>query len=250
MKLTIISVMIIAVAMIMPMKANSDSIVGSAHDLSKTMKDPNMAYWDNYNDYNEVCVYCHTPHNARVDAGAPLWNRQDPTTNYTLYSSSSLSSQPGQPGPQSMVCLSCHDGTISVDAVINAPTSTTWENWENPSYPGYNSYHGRMQGPEAPDYYAFRDCGGCHGDNPIASRSLSATFISTTLADDHPINITYPVNATSDFKPVAEAEQGGAKLYAGKVECLSCHNVHNPQYGSFLIKSNSGSAVCYTCHTK
>ena len=73
-------------------------------------------------------------------------------------------------------------------------------------------------------------------------------FISSDLSDDHPVNIDYPVNATWGFRPVADAEAAGAKLYDGKVECLSCHNVHDPQYGSFLIKSNGGSAVCYTCH--
>ena len=114
-----------------------------------------MSALNTYNEYGEVCVYCHTPHNARTDAGAPLWNRADPETNYTLYSSDSLRSQPGQPGPKSMVCLSCHDGTISVDAVINAPQGTEWESWQN-SATGTVPFHGRLQGPEGVDFEGWR----------------------------------------------------------------------------------------------
>ena len=55
--------------------SGSDSIVQSAHDLGH-MNDGNMGGLDNFNQYNqEICVFCHTPHNARTDAGAPLWNR-------------------------------------------------------------------------------------------------------------------------------------------------------------------------------
>jgi predicted CXXCH cytochrome family protein len=39
-------------------------------------------------------------------------------------------------------------------------------------------------------------------------------------------------------------------LYTAKVECGSCHNVHDPQYPGFLRKSNAASALCTTCHIK
>ena len=207
-----------------------------------------MEWSDNYNDYDEVCVYCHTPHNSNTSAGAPLWNRTNPTSSYTLYAGSNLINQPGQPGPESLVCLSCHDGMVSVDAVLNAPGNSNWQGWENPAYPGNNPFHGRMQGSEAPDYNAWRDCGGCHGDNPIVNPILSRTFISTNLSDDHPVNITYPVGA-SGYKPVSNLDAEGVSLYQGKVECLSFHNVHDATYSPFLIKDNAGSSLCYICHS-
>src|SRR3990167_7233223 len=44
----------------------------------------------------EICVFCHVPHNARP--GAPfLWNREDSTASYTTYESSTLYGVVGQP---------------------------------------------------------------------------------------------------------------------------------------------------------
>ena len=38
--------------------------------------------------------------------------------------------------------------------------------------------------------------------------------------------------------------------YATTVECGSCHDPHNENVATFLRKSNAGSALCSTCHTK
>jgi predicted CXXCH cytochrome family protein len=71
-------------------------ITGTSHDLRSL----GLA-----NGINQICIPCHTPHNADVsNPNLPLWNRD-------------------QPNPQgfeglgwaSDVCLSCHDGTIAVD---------------------------------------------------------------------------------------------------------------------------------------
>jgi len=80
---------------------------------------------------SEVCVFCHTPHGGRTDVaggGAPLWNRALPTgTGYTNYTSPNFDNVQGTltAGPKgvSLACLSCHDGTIALDALINAPGS-------------------------------------------------------------------------------------------------------------------------------
>jgi hypothetical protein len=78
----------------------------------------------------EVCVFCHTPHGGtRVepDSSAPLWNRMLPgKTGFTMYSESPNfeGSDIGfSPRGVSLACLSCHDGTIALDALVNAPTS-------------------------------------------------------------------------------------------------------------------------------
>jgi hypothetical protein len=39
---------------------------------------------------DQVCVFCHTPHNALPDA--PLWNRQMSGASYTPYDSTTLQS--------------------------------------------------------------------------------------------------------------------------------------------------------------
>ncbi len=80
----------------------------------------------------EVCIFCHTPHGARSTIGtaptgqAPLWNRAiKVTTNYQMYSSPNFDGVDVAGGPKgvSLACLSCHDGTISFDSLINPPGS-------------------------------------------------------------------------------------------------------------------------------
>jgi hypothetical protein len=78
---------------------------------------------------SEVCVFCHTPHGAapNVQGGAPLWNRKTHLSgNFTPYSAPNFDAAgqtPGQPKGVSLACLSCHDGVIGLDALINAPGS-------------------------------------------------------------------------------------------------------------------------------
>lgn len=79
----------------------------------------------------EVCVFCHTPHGGRTDVaggGAPLWNRALPPANqFNTYDSpnfdNNLGAETAGPKGVSLACLSCHDGTIALDALINAPGS-------------------------------------------------------------------------------------------------------------------------------
>ncbi|MEW6684493.1 MAG: hypothetical protein AB1451_16480 [Nitrospirota bacterium] len=86
----------------------------------------------------EVCVFCHTPHGGSTNVaggGAPLWNRALPlgtdvgsgSGQFQVYDSPNFDNQLGAelPGPKgvSLACLSCHDGTIALDALINAPGS-------------------------------------------------------------------------------------------------------------------------------
>jgi predicted CXXCH cytochrome family protein len=87
-------------------------VAGSAHDLSSQG-------WAQ----GEICILCHTPHNAPTPQLVPLWNHQTTAATFTLYGSASLHNLPGQPGPQSKSCLSCHDGTVAVDSFGGATGS-------------------------------------------------------------------------------------------------------------------------------
>jgi hypothetical protein len=92
------------------------------------------------------------------------------------------------------------------------------------------------------------------------------------LTDDHPISFTYDTAlATTDvglFDPASKTVIIGsgsftktgtisaAMLYSGKLQCSSCHDVHNNFVaggvnGSPLLKiSKTGSALCLACHNK
>ncbi len=183
----------------------AQSIVGSSHDFTG-------AGW---NTTGELCIVCHTPHNAdQTVVDSPLWNHDVTTSTFTLYSSSTLNSTPGQPDGRSKLCLSCHDGTVALDSF-----------------------------------------GGTTGTNFITG----AANFGTDLSNDHPISITYDTAlATTDgelFDPATtNSGLGGTiaqdMLFNNKVECSSCHDVHNTANNFMLVKSNAGSALCLTCHDK
>ena len=184
--------------------ASYGGITGTAHDLS-------TAGWG----ITEVCIACHTPHNAQSTQLIPLWNHTATTTVFGLYTSNTLQAVPGQPAGISKACLSCHDGTVALDSFGNAT--------------------------------------GTH------LMTAGAHLIGTDLSDDHPVSFTYDaalvtldggvglVSPTStSFVDVART----VPLFAGKMECASCHNVHDNTIDKFLRKSNTGSALCLTCHIK
>ena len=182
------------------------SIINSTHDFSTSEQ-----------NNGEVCIYCHTPHNANGSTTV-LWNRdlKDPSV-YTLYNSSTLEEQPVGPGSVSLLCLCCHDGIISTENIL-------------PDF----SFHGKS--PE---------CTNCHSMLDPAA----APF--TDLSDDHPVSIPYSlVSPGLHERPINDVFPNGVRLFEGRVECASCHNVHDPDNRPFLRIADSGSALCYTCHIK
>lgn len=57
------------------------------------------------------CDGCHEPHDAQILPGVPLWNGNETTTTFTMYSSATFQGTiDGQPSGSSKLCLSCHDG--------------------------------------------------------------------------------------------------------------------------------------------
>lgn len=102
---------------------------GNKHNLSSLNSAVNYKA-ENPSDprSNQICIYCHTPHNA-VSKDV-LWNRHDPTKTFGHYSSPTLViddpdvralSQYGEPNGSSRLCLSCHDGETALGAVANGP---------------------------------------------------------------------------------------------------------------------------------
>jgi len=100
--LTVLALVLIA----SPVFANS--INGSLHDVGVGTED--------------LCAYCHTPHNADTSvASAPLWNRGI-SNSVTPYTRSSMSATPSAtPGGDVGLCLSCHDGTAMNSGIVNSP---------------------------------------------------------------------------------------------------------------------------------
>jgi len=218
--------------------SSGESIVGSRHDLS-TSSTP------------QVCEFCHTPHHANDNiTGLPLWNRAETTQTFTTYGSPSMNTTPGQPGSatsypgvSTRMCLSCHDG-VNASAVVHGNGVSTKHDLVYP--PG-----GGM-----PDMTSYPNCERCHPD--YYSGRKRVLVLGTNLGNDHPVSMPYPNFADDpDFQtpPSASSGWGGTskydvKLFYGSVECSSCHEPHDPRYGSFLRKPNTTSGLCLTCHKK
>jgi predicted CXXCH cytochrome family protein len=97
-----------------------------------------------------------------------------------------------------------------------------------------------------------------YGGTTTGSTFIGANgFLDTDLTDDHPVSISYALD--TELAPSTNPSGVGTTgndiatdmLFAGNVECASCHDVHN-KYGiaSLLKKDNAASALCQTCHAK
>lgn len=204
-------------------------IIGSKHDLSL-----DASY--------QVCVQCHTPHSASTQEGigvAPLWNRRMTNLDaFTPYTSPTLTEIcPTRPSGISLACLSCHDGTGG-----GAVNSTDQHNVINvPKVNNAANGGGTTSGA---------GCLKCHITGGGFSRELTV-MAGPDLSNDHPISMPYPA-ANSNYNNPPDAQKGwmDVKLFAGKVECPTCHSVHDPTNVPFLRVANGGSTLCLRCHNK
>ena len=192
------------------------SITGSAHDFSAQA-------WSG----GRICVACHAPHKTSTTiTDAPLWNHASSTITYTLYSSPTMNATITQPGGGSKLCLSCHDGTVAVNS-FGGVTGTTMISTVNNL-----------------------------GSNLKASHPIGFTY-DTALATANG-SLFDPATKTVTIGSGTQTKTGAINavlLYGGKMECDSCHDVHNTftvgTAGTGLVKVDpAGSKVCLACHNK
>jgi predicted CXXCH cytochrome family protein len=101
------------------------------------------------------------------------------------------------------------------------------------------------------------------GSNNVMSGGLP--FLGTDLRNDHPVSVVYETARAATASEFVTQVVSGAKITVGTtnpvplfgssaltatIECASCHNAHNNSLGNFLRKSNTGSAICLSCHIK
>ncbi len=160
---------------------------------------------------NQVCLPCHTPHNALLNNSQVLWNHALTGETFAMYTSGT-----GQPDVPSKLCLSCHDGVTAID-----------------------SY------------------GGAAGTAALVLSGGAA--LGADLTDDHPIGIAYPTALPSEYRDAGTFAPGigggpGVQLVSiggvMRVECTSCHDVHNNGLNHFLRVPLEESYICLQCHIK
>lgn len=181
------------------------AIQGSRHDFSgRSWMPPD----------GQICVLCHGPHGGAVPSGAGLlWNHRETAAVYQVYRSATLKAAVGQPDGSSRLCLSCHDGTVMLDAYAAR---------------GGTEYCGRIIGTDLrrihPLSMVYDDAlavAAGHLKSPSAPSGLGRTIALDLLR-------------------------------GGKMQCASCHEPHN-RYGQnkFLRRGdrNGAAGLCGICHT-
>jgi cytochrome c553 len=184
---------------------------------------------------SEVCVYCHTAHGAGFagelpNGFPPLWNRKiNSGTIYQTYagaqsahfeSSSVTTLNSGGIKGVSLACLSCHDGTIAFDALINlqgsggyVPNNATLGDGTTPGDTALSaSLFGPFNGNAVDANRSFKEgtrgntvsANGPFGGSVFSNDTLDATNgaspfpnLTTDLKDDHPISFRIP-DGTAD----------------------------------------------------
>ncbi len=162
----------------------------------------------------EICIFCHTPHNA--EPMQPLWNRKTSGSVYTPYSSSTIVGSPGQPTGASMLCLSCHDGTVALGNVASRTSPIDMAGGVTTMPPG-------------------------------------RTHLGTDLSDDHPVSFAFTPGLANQRGELVDPStlSGPVKLdKSGQLQCTSCHDPHNNDNGKFLVMKNTASSLCQVCHIK
>ena len=175
-------------------------------------------------DDAQICVYCHVPHNSKKDGSSvpirPIWNHNVDTTtswasgtNYwaTTFNETALSA----PSGVSILCLSCHDGVIAVDA--------------------YGSNAGTTFIPSSDSTFLGTDM---RDDHPISVAYPSSGLPNSSF-------IAAPVGVKVDFGGVARVECAS---------CHDPHNANVATtglgIGKFLRVKLGDSAICLSCHDK
>jgi predicted CXXCH cytochrome family protein len=238
MKRTIFRLGIFTLAMIAAVAMGYSGVSGTRHDLSTG----GVAAAGKSSDEDQVCVFCHTPHQSGTTQD-PLWNRDlSLNATYGVYASSfgTLDSTPTEIGlgtDVSNLCMGCHDGSIAVNSL------------KNPSNDLGGSNPAMVQGDSL--------------DATFKIDSARASFLGTDLSNDHPINMTYDAALvvldpelvsplSTDWVDSAGPAPGTVPLFGGKVQCASCHDPHNDTATEqpFLVTTNASSALCAKCHSK
>lgn len=282
-RLVVVVQALVLVGVTLAYAARPQAVWATKHNLSTSS--PYTTYASG--SETAICIFCHTPHGG--DLNAPLWNRpwqqiaseggtKDLRTSgvsaqfggWTHYNSVTLSAAfDGQVyravNYESLACMSCHDGSIAVNRVLNpSNVNGIMDNGVGLFIEDY-TYSGNLYLPQIGASRQFptnTDWGHLEDDHPISFSYYDAESDETANS----INGLNPANLLWSDSQLPGYE--GPRFYGGsgagnmRVECPTCHDPHvaydtsiagspaQAQYAPFLVMTNAGSAMCLKCHNK
>jgi len=227
-------------------------INGTVHDLATSHN--GMAYQNPNDPLNRICIFCHAPHNtyrlSTATGGSgpqaapefdylPLWNHTlQSNIAYSMYDNGPGAPQAGpkasqaieqgntSPGGTSLLCLSCHDGSVAVNSYGNPDQCSTTSTANGSAFisPCYVIGQDKYLGNHHPIGFNYDDVQAV--DTEIRQAD-TAKLTATSFIADH----------------LSET---------GTMECSTCHAVHNKGNTgeSLLWRSDQNSELCLTCHDK
>jgi len=215
-----------------------------------------------------ICIFCHTPHNARSEA--PLWNRNLSSATYTVYSSKTFDATADQPTGNSKLCLSCHDGTIALNQIYSGTIQGT--SLSNPLTGEANL--GTDLRDDHPISFLYSDS--TVADNQLINEASLPSFVKlqngrvecTSCHDPHTEAQYFLNNADiSQLCSSCHDKKTGTQLFASSPHsnvfsqtpvsatyaCKNCHDVHNAkamETGAATIQLLRGNEeqLCFICH--
>ena len=197
-------------AMIVPATAAAQVRVESPankHNLSSSGPGPVKSA-----TLTEVCVFCHTPHNA--NPAVPLWNHAMSTATYQPYASTTMQATAGVPTGSSKLCMSCHDGTIAIGNTGSLGQA---------AMQGVNA-QGQMTGGSA---------------------------LGTDLRGSHPISFAPVTGPEIVAPPAGNVVKLDANGQLQCVSCHEPHQMDvDATTKKFLVANNASSGLCLVCHNK
>ncbi len=220
---------------------------------------------------DDLCVYCHTPHNAKGQRG--LWSRQSEPITYKLYQSSTLQARPQQPTGSSRLCLSCHDGMMAVDApktkagntlgkLTGASVLGTDLSDDHPISFVYDQAlvtqrrdlvsPTTLKGAVRLDDSGQLQCTSCHDAHAGRYPKFlvtDASYSGLCLTCHRPPRWQESAHATSSATARSGAPLPGSG-YATVAQngCSSCHRSHGAPHPQRLLAARTEQEVCATCH--
>ncbi len=213
----------------------------------------------------DMCKFCHVVHNATVANSVALWARQAPTglsfvAVNTVAGTVLNTAGNGTLGAGSQKCLSCHDGSVALNTVVNRyGTSLVASNASLVAPAGNTASVGAGIGLTSAARYANLagqhpvsiPFGGLAAAGSLAPASEYGNVSTTGCATGVQICVLGATNPTAGAK---------IKLYgaaaSATVECGSCHEPHMENVASanpfFLRVSTADGANgrCGACHKK
>lgn len=190
--------------------ARAQSMVGHAHDFST------LGF-----ARGEICLPCHTPHNAITDANGDrvgkLWNHELTTATYTLYDGSTGDATTDF-DRVSRLCMSCHDGTVALDSFGGQPGT---------SFIGGDERLGTDLRNDHPV--------GSMAEYPEAGNAFFNAANNGRLGPNGQLRLQ-----TMDIAGVPTKVVG----------CRTCHTPHYAGFDNQLNMTNASSALCLSCHIK